>query len=354
MSKSKVLLVLVVFLAAVSLPLFANGSKEKSSSATKGQQTLYFVPKFTDFIYFQLAAKGAKLAAKELGVKFVESGPANNNVQQYVQDLQNLLPRNPQIVVTTSSDANAPVPVLKKMRARGAEVITFDSDVGKAGRALYINIAPYKVQAQAILDSALANNPKGGNVIWLAPSPNITDFNKVLASIKNLIATVPKYKKLHVIQTLYMHDDPNKAYSVATSAMQAHPNLAGFISSSGMANPAVNKAIDDTGRKGQLYATGAALPSTMTTYLNNGTEKQFMLWSPYWYGYMAAWVAIQAKRGKIHIANGVTLNVPHIGKRKIYDTPEGLVTNLSKMVFFTKGHETFQNAVPMGANSTSG
>lgn len=347
MKRARLLLSILVVIAFASFPIFANGSKEASSTKKAGQETLYYVPKFVNFVYFQLAKQGAQKACDELGVKMVTAGPPQNDVQQYVQDLQNLLPQNPQIVVTTSSDANAPVPVLKKMRANGAVVIAFDSDVGEAGRNLYINIAPYKVQAQAILDSALYNNPNGGKVIWMAPSPNITDFNMVKKAIDNLIATVPKYKNLHVIDTLYMKDDPDTAYSMSLSAMEAHPDLAGFISASGMANPAVNKAIDDSNRIGKVYSTGAALPSTMTTYVDNGTCKQFDLWSPYWYGYMAAWVAIQTKRGKINLAAGNVLDVPHIGKRTIYNTPEGLTTDLSMMVFFRKDHETFKTAVPM-------
>ena len=339
MNKTRRLVTLLALAAMAGIPL--------ASPRAAGGETLYYVPKFTGFIFFQLAEQGAKKASDELGVKMVTLGTAQNDVQGYVQILQNLLPQRPQIMVTTSSDANAPVPVLKKMRANGAVVVTFDSDVGADGRDLYINIAPYDVQARAILDSALYNNPNGGKVIWLAPSPNITTFNEVKKSIDKLVATDPKYKSFQVIDTLYMQDDPDKSYAVGTSAMQAHPDLAGFITSSGMANPAINKAIQDTGRVGKVYCTGAALPSTMQTFLDSGVNRQFMLWSPYWYGYMAAYVAIEIKRGHIKVADGSEMNIPHVGTRKIYSTPEGLVTDLNMMVYFRKGHETFENSIPM-------
>ena len=336
---------------SLALSAMAGGAPFKSTVAQGSDETFYYVPKFTGFIFFQLAEQGAKKAADELGVKKVVTlGTAQNDVQGYVQILQNLLPQRPQILVTTSSDANAPVPVLKKMRANGAVVVTFDSDVGADGRDLYVNIAPYDVQARAILDSALYNNPEGGKVIWLAPSPNITDFNQVKKSIDKLVATDPKYKSFQVIDTLYMQDDPDKSYAVGTSAMQAHPDLAGFITSSGMANPAVNKAIQDTGRVGKVYCTGAGLPSTMQTFLDSGVNKQFMLWSPYWFGYMAAYAAIQIKRGVIKVADGAEIDIPHVGKRKMYMTPEGMVTDLNMMVYFRKDHETFETAIPMGSD----
>jgi rhamnose transport system substrate-binding protein len=342
MRKASLLTCLALAVAA-SVPLAA------ATTAANAKETLYYVPKFTGFIFFQLAEQGAKKAADELGVDMVTLGTAQNDVQGYVQILQNLLPQKPQILVTTSSDANAPVPVLKKMRANGATVVTFDSDVGQDGRDLYVNIAPYEVQAKAILESALYNNPNGGKVIWLAPSPNITTFNEVKKSIDQLTKEDARYKSLDVIDTLYMQDDPDKSYAVGTSAMEAHPDLAGFITSSGMANPAVNKAIQDTGRTGQVYCTGAALPSTMQTFLDAGVNKQFMLWSPYWFGYMSAYAAIEIHRGNIKVADGAMMDIPNVGQRKMYMTPGGMVSDLDMMVYFRKGHATFEDSIPMGS-----
>ncbi len=337
MRKTRVVVAVLVLAAVVGLPLFAQ-KKDK----------LYYVPKFTGFIFFELAGQGAKKACDELGVDMVTLGTTQNDVEGYVQILQNLVPQRPQIMVTTSSDANAPVPVLKKMKAAGATIVTFDSPVGKGGQDLYVNMAPYRVQAIAELESALYNNPKGGKVIWLAPSPNITLFNKVKESIDELVKTVPKYKVFNFVDTLYMADDPDKAYSVTTSAMEAHPDLAGFISSSGMSNPASNKAIQDTGRTGKVYSTGMALPSTMETFLRDGVNKQFALWSPYWFGYMSAYLAIKIHNKEIKVQDGNVVEVPNIGKRKMYMTEDDVMyTDLNMMLFFRKGHESWENAIPM-------
>lgn len=336
MKNLKVVVAFLLLAGAVAMPGFS-ANKEK----------LYYVPKFTGFIFFELAGQGVQKACDELGVDMITLGTPQNDVEGYVQILQNLLPQKPQIMVTTSSDAFAPVPILKKMRQNGAVVVTFDSDVGTEGRDLYVNIAPYEIQAKAILDSALYNNPKGGKVIWLSPSPNMMTFNNVKEQIDKLVATDSKYKVLQVIDTLYMQDDPDKSYSVATSAMEAHPDLAGFITSSGMANPAVNKAIQDTGRVGKVYCTGMALPSTMETFIKDGVTKQFALWSPYWFGYMSAHIAIQTKRGNMNLKEGVVLDIPNVGKRALYNTPDGLVTDLNMMVYFRKDHSTFETAIPM-------
>lgn len=343
MKKFKTVLLLVLVMVIAMATVTAQGAKDTGGK----EETLYFVPKFTGFIFFELAGQGAQQACDELGVKMVTLGPTQDDIEGHVQILQNLIPQRPQMVVTTSSDGNAPVPTLKKMRENGAVVITFDSDVGEEGRDLYVNIAPYETQAKAILESALYNRPQGGKVIFLSPNPNIINHYEVEKWLKELTTNDPRYKVFSIIDTLYMDDDPDKAYSVALSAMQAYPDLVGFVTASGMANPAVNQAIQDSNRIGKIFCTGAGLPSTMETYLRDGVVQQFNLWSPYWFGYMSAWIAIQSKRGEFDISNGVTVDIPNIGKRSFYDTPGGLMTDLDMMVFFRKGHETFETSIPM-------
>jgi hypothetical protein len=62
---------------------------------------------------------------------------------------------------------------------------------------------------------------------------------------------------------------------------------------------------------------------------------------------MAAYAAIEIKRGNIKVADGAEMDIPNVGKRKMYETPAGIVTDLNMMVYFRKGHETFEDAIPM-------
>lgn len=308
---------------------------------------VFVVPKFTGFIFFELAREGAQQACDELGAEMTYVGTTTADIEGQVQVFQNIVPQKPDVIVTASLDINAPVPALKRMRQKGTVVVTFDADVAPAGRDLFINMAPFEIQAKAMLESALYNNPDGGKVIWLAPHPTTANFISQKKAIDELVAGDPKYGVFDFIDTLYMEDDPEKSYQISTSAMQAHPDLAGFVSGSGMANPAVNKAIQDTGRAEKVYSTGFALPSTMKTFLDDDVCKQYALWSPYWFGYMAAYLGIKAKRGEIEIKDGVEVDIPNVGKRLIYDTPTGISADLNMMMFFRKGNDDFDSAILM-------
>ena len=305
---------------------------------------VFNVPKFTGFVYFELAKAGGAKACADLGAEQIYIGTTTADVEGQVHVLQNIVPQRPDCIVIAALDLNAPVPTLKQARRRGAVVVTFDADVAAAGRDLFINMAPFEIQAKAMLELALANAPEGGKAIWIAPTPTVANFISQKKALDDLIGGNPRYKSIQFIDTLYANDDADTSYSVGTSAMQGHPDLKLFLSGSGISTPAINKAIEDTGRVGKVFATGFALPSTMKTYLANGTCKQYALWSPYKYGYMATYFAILLKSGKIKNAAGASVNVPTIGERTV---DADSTANLSSMLFFTKGHDDFETGIPM-------
>lgn len=305
---------------------------------------VFNVPKFTGFIFFELARDGSKKACDELGCELTYVGTTTADVEGQVQIYQNLIPQRPDVVVTAALDLNAPAPALTQLRTRGATIVTFDADVTPAARDLFINMAPFDVQARAMLESALANVPEGGKAIWVAPTATVANFISQKEALDALIASDPKYASIEFIDTLYANDDPEKSYTVGTSAMEAHPDLKLFISGSGISVPALNKAIEDTDRRGKVYATGYGLPDTMKTFLDNDTVKQYALWSPFSFGYMATYAGILIKAGELVVTDGAKFSVPDLGERTI---DANQTANLNTMLFFTKGHDTFETGISM-------
>jgi len=329
--------------SGLSLPAIAAVLQSSGVALADSGLRIFMVPKFTGFIFFELAHAGGQQACKELGASLTYVGTTTADVEGQVQVIQNLLPQRPDGIVLGALDLNAPVPALKQARSRGTVVVTFDADVAEPGRDFFTNMAPFDIQAKAMLESALANAPEGGKAVWVAPTPTVANFISQKKALDEQIASNPKYKSIQFVDTLYANDDPDKSYSVGSSAMQANPDLKLFISGSGISTPAINKAIMDTGRQGKVFATGFALPSTMKTYLDNGTCKQFALWSPYKFGYLATYLAVMLKAKKIVNTVGATVDVPSIGTRTIEAQS---TVNLNSMTYFTKEHPDFDNAIP--------
>jgi rhamnose transport system substrate-binding protein len=294
---------------------------------------VFFVPKFTGFSFFEQGRDGGKVAVKELGVRsFNFNGPDKADVQQQVQIVQNILPQKPDVLVIAALDIDAVSPSLRQAREQGAVVVTYDADVTKDARDLFTNMMAFPTQAEAMLDCALANQPDGGKAIWVAPTPTTANFISQKKAIDEQIAKERKYQRIDFVKTLYANDDPTKSYQVAVDAMESYKDLKLFVSGSGVSVPAMNKAIEATGKKGKVYATGYGLPNTMETYLKNGTCKQVALWDPKEFGYLATYAGISIKTGKLDPKPGTVFRFGSIGKRKVQ--PDVSI-NLDRPLFYT-------------------
>ena len=326
----------------------AKESPKESAPQAKKELKVVMVPKFTGFAYFQSGKAGAEQACKELGVKdFSYVGTTTADIQGQAQVLQNLIPQKPDVVVAAIMDKDALLPALRKLREQGTVVITWDDDSAAGGQDLFVNMASFKLQGQAILENALACNPNGRKLIWVSPSPTNASFQGKIEAINWCIKNIDRYKDFQIIDTLYTNDDPEKGYSMALSAIQAHKDLSGFISGSGMTNPAMNKAIADSGNTGKIYCTGFGIPDTMVEYVDKDVCKEFSLWSPKMLGYMATYIGIQVARGEMKLSEGGTLDIPNVGKRTIKKEDGRLVSDLNSMLFFSKGHTTYDTGIPM-------
>src|SRR5271170_7645561 len=151
----------------VTMPAIARALGGSALAAQTQRLHIFNVPKFTGFIFFELARDGSKKACDELGCSLTYVGTTTADVEGQVQVYQNILPQKPDGIVTAALDINAPVPALSQARQRGASVVTFDADVAPKGRDLFVNMAPFEIQAKAMLESALVNAPEGGKAIWI-------------------------------------------------------------------------------------------------------------------------------------------------------------------------------------------
>ncbi len=294
---------------------------------------LMMTPKWTGFPYFELAAKGGRAAADELGDTFTYAGADHADVSLQVETLGNFLTQKPDAIILAAIDLNAVAPVLERARKQGIVVTTFDADAAIPARDLFVNQLSYDKAARTMLDAALMDAPLGGEIAFIAASPTSPNHVAHMRIMTKLTQTEAKYKVFKVVDTQYAQDDDSKSYDVAINLMQAHPALKVIISSSAVSAPAAARAIDASGHKGKVFATGFALPSAIKTYLNDGSEKAFALWSPYELGYLATYVTHLKLAGKLQVKPGVTFTA---GKAGTYTIGHDGEIDYNKALIFTK------------------
>jgi rhamnose transport system substrate-binding protein len=148
-------------LAATALPAVAKDSGFR----------LMMTPKWTGFPYFELAAKGGRDAAQELGDTFTYAGADHADVSLQVETLENFLTQKPDAIILAAIDLNTVAPVLQRARSRGIVVTTFDADAALPARDIFCNQLSYDKAARTMLDCALLDAPQGGEIAFIAASP---------------------------------------------------------------------------------------------------------------------------------------------------------------------------------------
>ncbi len=283
-------------------------------AAPAKQYRIFMNPKFTGLSYFEVCANGAKEAAKELGVDFVYTGSEQPDVQLQVQSLENIVSQKPDAIIVSAIDLNAVAPPLVKARASGIKVISYDADTATNARDFFCNQMSYEGAARAMLDCALLDAPEGGEIAFIAASPTSPNHMAHIRIMTELTQKEAKYKVFKPVATQFAGDDEAKSIEVATNLMQAYPDLKVIISSSAVSAPAAARAIQSVGKVGKVFATGVALPSSIKSYLKDGSQKAFFIWDPAMLGYMSVYVAKASLDGTLKNAVGAKVKCGKLGE----------------------------------------
>jgi rhamnose transport system substrate-binding protein len=318
--------------AALGGMLGAAASPDRARAAGQGLK-VFMVPKWTTLSYFQACAEGGKKAATELGDTLTFTGPSSPNAEQQVASLQSVLAQGPDAIVLAAIEQNNVAPVLERAMKQGVTVVTFDADCAAQARNLFCNQLTYKLAAQSYLDCALLDNPAGGKAIFMAATPTTVNHMEQIAAMKHLMATEDKYKVFTPGDTYFVEDDFAKSEKTMRDVMDSDPSVKMALSGSAVSAPAAAQAIVNAHKQGQVWSTGAALPSLIKKYLDDGSEKAFALWDPSNLGYMATYAAHLIHTGQLKVVPGATFTAGSLGS---FTVSEGKVAYYNRPLIFTK------------------
>jgi rhamnose transport system substrate-binding protein len=309
-------------------------SFQPAKAAGKGLK-IFMVPKWTTLPYFQVTGKGGKQAAAELGDSFTYTGATTPNAELQVAALQSVLAQRPDAIVLSTIEPNNVAPVLERAMAQGITVVTYDADCAAPARNLYCNQLTYDLAARTYLDCALLDHPVGGKCIFMAATPTTVNHMQQIAAMKHLMATEAKYKVLTPGKTYFVQDDAAQSVKTMQDVMASDPSVKFALSGSAVSAPAAAQAIEVAHKQGHVWATGAALPSSIKKYLSDGSEKAFALWNPASLGYMATYAAHMIHTGQLKVSVGAKFKAGSLGT---FSVSANNIANYNQPIIFTSAN----------------
>lgn len=260
------------------------------------QITIGLMPKLVGIDYFNTCERGAREAARELGINLVYDGPTTNDVTKQAEMLDTWIIRKLDAIAVAPNDPNALAPTLKKAMQKGIKVLTWDADSTADSRHCFVNQATYQDIGFSLVDVMAEEIGKEGEVAIVTGSLTAANQNIWIDWMKKRMAE--KYPGLKLAALKPSGEDEQLAFQVTQDLIKAYPGLKGVFGITSVSLPGAAHGVRESGKSGKIAVTGLSTPNTMRAYVKDGTVKTFILWSPVDLGYLTIQAAKKLLEGE--------------------------------------------------------
>ncbi len=294
------------------------------------RHTIAVMPKAKGDPYFVSCRLGAEAAAKELGQDLIWDGPADLDPARQNEVVEAWITRGVDTIAVAVVNAPGISTVLRKARAKGIKVLTWDADALPDARDYFVNQATPQGIGDTLADEANRILGGEGDFAIITGALTAANQNEWIKFIKARIAA--KYPKLNLITIRPSDDDRNRAFSEAQTLMKVYPKMRLIMAISAPAVPGAAEAVKQSGRK-DVKVTGLSLPNLCKPYVKAGIAESVVLWNTLDLGYLVVNASRQAADGTLK--PGVdSIDGGRLGKIGI----EGTQVVLGKPLVFTKAN----------------
>ncbi len=302
-----------------SLILVIGGLVSNHQTAGAKSYTIAIVTKAETISVFQDVDAGAQVAAKQLGDKFIHTGPSTPDAaQQRDIIVNNLIPTHPDAIGASANDPQVVGAALAQARSHGIKTFSWDSDVTPSSRSVFVNEVPTPLVG-ALLAKMACHDVAGckGQIAILSATTTSTNQNAWIAAMKHSLNTTMKYHNLHLVTIAYGNDDPAKSTTETQGLLQKFPNLKDIVAPTSVGIVSAARVVQTRGLKGKVDVTGLCFAKEMAQYLRNGVSKQCALWSFKDLGYLSFEVGHALAAGTITGKVGESFKAGVLGTRTI-------------------------------------
>jgi ABC-type sugar transport system substrate-binding protein len=295
---------LLTLLVVVGLAVVA-GCNKPSDSAGSGslasgngkKLTIALMPKSKGNAYFISCKKGADKAAKELGVGLIFDGPTDPDPAKQNEIIENWITLGVDAIAAACENKEGISTALRKAKAKGIKVITYDADALPDAREFFVNQATPEGIGYRLMDEAARLCGDEGEFAIITASltaANMIEWQKHIEARR-----AAQHPKMKMVALRPCDDMKDKAQSEATALLGANPNLKLIMAICSPAVPGAAEAVKQAGKAGKVKVIGLGLPSENRRYVKEGVTDSVILWKTEDLGYLTVQAAAALANGKL-------------------------------------------------------
>ena len=284
--KRKLIALSLTLVMLTSLVVGCGGSSTETASADAADgtsssdgYTIATVVKDMSDPWFLQMEKGVKEYASETGNNCYVKGPAKTDSAEQIQVIEQLISQDIDALCVVPIDPEACAPVLQKAKDKGIVVITHEA-AGFEECDYDLEAFNNKEYGEAMMDElAKAMNYEGKYVTMVAFLSSVSHNDWMDAAVAHQKEAYPNMELIPE-ERLECEDNMNMAYEKAKEIIKKYPDIKGFLGASSYDAPGAEKAIDELGMTGQIYAVGTGVASVSGPYLESGSNPCVLCWDP--------------------------------------------------------------------------
>jgi rhamnose transport system substrate-binding protein len=256
------------------------------SSGGVRRPVIAMMPKAKGDPYFVSCRAGAEEAAEELGVDLIWDGPTSLDAAKQNELVENWVTRGVDAVAVAVENRAAISTVLRKARARGIRVLTWDADAEPDARDFFVNQATAEGIANALTDEAARLLGGAGQFAIVTGALTAANQNEWIAFIKQRVSTM--HPGLTIATIRPSDDDRDKAFAETQTILKVYPSVKLVMAISAPAVPGAAEAVRQAGRT-DVRVIGLSLPNINKPYVHSGIVQTVVLWNTRDLGYLTVY-----------------------------------------------------------------
>ena len=291
-----------------------SGSGGGGSAGGGKKLSIALMPKSKGNAYFISCKQGADKAAKELGVELLFDGPTDPDPAKQNEIVENWITLGVDAIAAACENKEGISTALRKAKAKGIKVITYDADALPDAREFFVNQATPEGIGYALMDEAARLCGDEGEFAIITASltaANMIEWQKHIAARREA-----QHPRMRMVALRPCDDLKDKAQSEATALLSANPNLKLIMAICSPAVPGAAEAVKQAGKVGKVKVIGLGLPSENRRYVKEGVTDSVILWKTEDLGYLTVQAAAALANGTLK-AGDKSFNAGALGELAI-------------------------------------
>lgn len=272
------------------------------ASVTTNDETYYLVGMHIVLPYWQDHKRGLKVAAEELGVKYVFTGESGNDAVRQVDLFRQVMAQKPAGILVSPIDPEIMVKPINEAIAEGIPVICVDTDSPNSNRYTYFGTGNYHAGYEGAQILAKSMNYKGD--VGILSSPGIYCLDQREEGFKDYMSEY--CPGIRIVPTVNDTADPSKAINVATEMLKEYPEISGIFGADAASGVGVAAALRQANELGKVKVVVFDKDSSVLELVEQGYIETTMVQRTFTMSYYGLKFLYDINHQKINMAKDMT------------------------------------------------